>query len=488
MGSHDDARGDPESSEPRCRRPGWHRSAMADHSIQVCPCNRPCAQLDFDREHSSASSRRRCYRPSLERCEGRTLLTTYSVTALTDVGTGQGTSGDLRYCLLRANSDGQQDTITFAVTGTIQLGSSLPPLGNSRGITIAGPGATSLTVRGVGETSGFTILKVKHRATATFAGLTIADGHADQIGGGLFNYGKLTLTSVSFTGNSAQRKGGAIYNAGQLTISDSTLVNNSAGQSGGGLYTLGPATVTDSTISRNSAGNSGGGIETTYSTTKITGTTLDDNTAGVFGGGISVNAERFLHDKGGKLTLDDSTLSGNTVGRNDRHGFGGGLASNLSEIDIDGTSFTSNTAGRDAGGVGIDGVGSDAGTVSIAHSTFSGNTTGGSGGGILINGGPTVTKQTVDIQGASLTVASSTFVGNTAGRNGGGIEATLTGLEVKDTTLSDNSAGSSGGGISLESNSPLTQTHGTLTLVNSMLSGNGTARMAAASTIWIIWF
>ena len=61
-------------------------------------------------------------------------MTTYTVTALTDAGSGQGTSGDLRYCIERADADGhRQDTINFDVTGTIQLGSALPQLVNGRG-------------------------------------------------------------------------------------------------------------------------------------------------------------------------------------------------------------------------------------------------------------------------------------------------------------------------------------------------------------------
>lgn len=39
---------------------------------------------------------RHLYRPAMERCEERALLTNYSVVTLTDSGTGRGTSGDLR--------------------------------------------------------------------------------------------------------------------------------------------------------------------------------------------------------------------------------------------------------------------------------------------------------------------------------------------------------------------------------------------------------
>lgn len=94
------------------------------------------------------------------------------------------------------------------MTGTLQLGSALPTLSNARGITIAGPGAGSLTVRGGGEGSDFTILKVKQGAIARIADLTLADGHAPRSGGGIFNVGRLTLSGVGFTGNSARENGG----------------------------------------------------------------------------------------------------------------------------------------------------------------------------------------------------------------------------------------------------------------------------------------
>ncbi len=188
-----------------------------------------------DDKPAAASIRRNRHRPTLERCEGRTLLTTYTVTALTDADAGRGTAGDLRYCIRQADSDGQRDTITFAVTGTIQLGSPLPLLVNARGITIAGPGAGSLTVRGGGAASSFTVLKVNVGATAAISGITIANGSALQSGGGIVNLGKLTITGATFTGNSARRNGGAINNGGSLTLANSTLSGNTAGRNGGGI-------------------------------------------------------------------------------------------------------------------------------------------------------------------------------------------------------------------------------------------------------------
>jgi len=60
------------------------------------------------------------------------------VNGLTDTGQGAGLKGDLRYCITTATSG--LDTITFGVTGTINLTGPLPDLATS--VTITGPGAT----------------------------------------------------------------------------------------------------------------------------------------------------------------------------------------------------------------------------------------------------------------------------------------------------------------------------------------------------------
>src|SRR5262252_9210038 len=66
----------------------------------------------------------------------------FTVDRFTDIGEGEGLIGDLRYCITNA-TDG--DSITFAVTGTINLTRALPDL--TRSISIVGSGASLLLVR-----------------------------------------------------------------------------------------------------------------------------------------------------------------------------------------------------------------------------------------------------------------------------------------------------------------------------------------------------
>src|SRR5262245_53218478 len=93
---------------------------------------------------SPAVPRRSC-RLRLEALEERALLSAYTVDRLSDAGTGTDLTGDLRYCISQANSSPGDDTITFAVTGTINLTSALPAL--STNLAIQGPGSASLTVQ-----------------------------------------------------------------------------------------------------------------------------------------------------------------------------------------------------------------------------------------------------------------------------------------------------------------------------------------------------
>jgi hypothetical protein len=157
----------------------------------------------------------------------------------------------LRQALADA-SDG--DTITFAVTGAIQLTSGELVIDNS--ITISGPGADSLAV----FSNTFRIFHVMPGPTVTIAGLTIRGGFVQfDFGGGILNdHATLTLTNCAVDVNEAFG-GGGIYNDGAggsatLTIVDSTVTGNRAtggnvGFGGGGIYNDGSLTIINSTIS-----------------------------------------------------------------------------------------------------------------------------------------------------------------------------------------------------------------------------------------------
>src|SRR5271157_1589305 len=180
----------------------------------------------------------------LEPLEGRALLslTTWTVNSLGDTGTGSGTSGDLRYVITQADQTQGDNTINFAVTGTITLNSALPDLSNTSGLTdIEGPGATSLTVArsSAAGTPDFRIFTVDAGTQVSLFGLTITGGLANGSGGGIYNGGTLTLTSSTVSGNStagvSYDGGGGIYNdySGTMSLTDSTVDGNSTAEDDG---------------------------------------------------------------------------------------------------------------------------------------------------------------------------------------------------------------------------------------------------------------
>src|SRR5262245_47821453 len=128
------------------------------------------------------------------------LLSAWTVNSLGDTGTGLGNSGDLRYVITQVNQAGGDDTINFAVTGTITLDSALPDLSDTTGVTdIEGPGVASLTIarNSAAGTPQFRIFTVDDGANVKLTGLTIVGGSVSGSGGGIDNSGDLTVTDCT---------------------------------------------------------------------------------------------------------------------------------------------------------------------------------------------------------------------------------------------------------------------------------------------------
>jgi hypothetical protein len=124
-------------------------------------------------------------------------------------------------------------------------------------------------------------------------------------GGGISNYGTLTITDSAITGNQVYLFGGGIYNDGRLAINNSTVSDNGAiGQhdgdpwgTGGGVVNSGTLTITNSTLSGNGASLSGGGIE---GTSTLENTILNANSPeNILGGAVSRGYNLSSDDGGG---------------------------------------------------------------------------------------------------------------------------------------------------------------------------------------------
>ena len=165
----------------------------------------------------------------------------------------------LRGAINLANTVAGTDTITFDSTvfnpGTITLSSTLPEITST--MTIDGAGQ-SVTVSG---DNAYRVMLVNASGTLNLNALTIANGFGGgEEGGGILSYGSLNVSNSTFSDNSSGSDGGAISVRGHhLTVINSTLVSNSAGGAGGAIYSIGGGTISNSTLVGNSAG-SGGGI------------------------------------------------------------------------------------------------------------------------------------------------------------------------------------------------------------------------------------
>ncbi len=195
--------------------------------------------------------------------------------------------GSLRDALATATACG---TITFA-NGISLITLTSAELTINQHLTINGPGANLLTISGNGARRVFT---VNTDRLVVLDGLTIANGaDGGSNGGGINNFGLLTVSNSTLSGNSTSGgKGGGIYNSnsGTLTVRNSTLSGNSA-LHGAGIYdnSFGSSTLTNCTLSGNVASSSAGGISSNATGSKLTliNCTLSGNQA-PFGGGIFI--------------------------------------------------------------------------------------------------------------------------------------------------------------------------------------------------------
>ena len=130
-------------------------------------------------------------------------------------------------------------------------------------------------------------------------GVTLNDLTIENGSVGIFNYGTLTLTGSTVTGNAGGNEFAGIrnYDSGTMTIIDSTVAKNS-GSLGAGIFSTGVMTIIASTIS----GNTGGGIYSGGQTATLGATIVAGNT----GGNCATLNAASLDSAGYNLT-DDTT-------------------------------------------------------------------------------------------------------------------------------------------------------------------------------------
>ncbi len=200
----------------------------------------------------------------------------------------------LRAAINLANGDGADSQITFSVSGTIPLQSSLPAITDAVGMTITGP-AGGITIGG----ERYRILEVNTDAVLTLENLTFRNGgYVDTVSGGaIYSNGSLTINECTFLQNSGEL-GGAIYSTNGsgsgsvLLVENSAFIDNTATSSGGAIYFgQGSATVSNSTF---------------YNNTAVNGAAITSGS----GYAMTINSNTFAHNTTAGATIrSSSTLS-----------------------------------------------------------------------------------------------------------------------------------------------------------------------------------
>jgi len=365
----------------------------------------------------------------------------------------------------------------------VTLAAALPYINST--ITIEGG---DHFISGNNDSAVGSVLQVSSSGDLTLNDTTVRDGlSATGYGGGIDNFGTVTLNNSIVSGNSTSSSslggGGGIFNYGTLTLNSSTVSDNSASSTGyassygGGIANAGTVTLNSSTVSGNSASASsgstyGGGIYN-EGTVTLTDSTVSDNSASSQGGGI-------FNMSTGTVTLDSSVVSGNAVSSVGAS-YGGGIVSGGTLMLTDSTVTANSAVSTSSDSTSMAGGGGMycGGTVTLTNSTVSGNsasstssgsstTTISAGGGIVGSGTLTLINSTVSGNSASSTNTSAATVSSLGGGIYGGtvtlINSTVSGNSVATTASSAATINlSSGGGI-----------YGTttLTLQSSVISGN----------------
>jgi nucleoside phosphorylase len=296
---------------------------------------------------------------------------------------------------------------------TVEAGTYAENILIDKSLTVKGAGANKTIINGSRFASVIMVGTRKANIKVILSGLTIKEGIGTSVsvddndaniyvcGGGVLNYGTLTIADSIISGNNAYY-GGGIFNKGTVCLDANTHVTNNAAYNGGGIYNSGGAgavalvNLNGCSIENNQATEFGAGIYSAGNTLNVySGTKISGNNSGNSGGGVYLAPASYVLNMHGGEIFDNYAFAS-----------GGGIFSYGGQVFLNGGSVHNNTARHGAAAINASGGQMTLNGARIFNNTANKNGN-GLGGGIMNSG--------------TLTLKSGSVDHNTAFTEGGGI-------------------------------------------------------------------
>lgn len=235
------------------------------------------------------------------------------VAAAGNAAAGEAPAGQSLPCSVRNISDGTSGTDLQVVIAAADAGDVLAVRGVCTGnftidrdLTLIGSGTLDGTTCVDDHCSGGIVVWV-NGGKVKLKGLTVTGGSSTYDGGGIHNYGDLTLSSTVVRDNLAEDNAGGIYNEGRLVLNSAVVSGNDIFYgAGGGIYNRGRVVLNGTSMVTGNYGTYGGGIYNVGTVVMNRVSSVTHNTAEL-GGGILNDGGRVWFSKRWHGTLCDNT-------------------------------------------------------------------------------------------------------------------------------------------------------------------------------------
>jgi hypothetical protein len=225
----------------------------------------------------------------------------------------------------------------------------------SKPLTLASRKGETVTLQ---ATSTGSVVTIQPDATTTLTKMWISGGNGTLIngvlsGGGIVNYGTLTVNGGTIVTQNTAARGGGIYNAtnGTLTIlgNGTFVARNMASADGGGIYNDRGATLTidNALVGKNTATGNGGGI---YNTGLDATVTIQNNAQiqeNIAAQGAGIYSDIGIDSPGTTIvTITDSSVTQNQASQ-----AGGGIFNVAATVSLKTSTIFNNVATITGGGI-----------------------------------------------------------------------------------------------------------------------------------------